>query len=299
MRFICYREFDDPEEPIHPGIVIGQKVLPLARVLTVAEAINPQNLTIPDDLFELIGLLPTFSKIVKDLTRTKVLDQLWQEVGVTLTAPLPRPNRIFGIGRNYAEHAKETGAEVPTEEPIVFLKASSCVIGSGKAIVYPDYAEQVDFEGELAVVIGMAGKDIARDDAMRHVAGYTIFNDVTERFMQKRDIAKGLPWFRSKSLDTFGPMGPALITPDEIKDPHNLTIRTAVNGEVKQEANTKEMVHRIDKIISYLSHYFALEPGDVIATGTPSGIGPLAVGDVVTVTIEGIGTLSNPVVAAI
>jgi len=258
MRFICYREFDDPTEPIHPGVVIGQKVLPLARVLTVAEAINPQNLTIPDDLFELIALLPTFGKIVKDLARTKVLDQLWQEVGVTLAAPLPRPNRIFGIGRNYAEHAKETGAEVPTEEPIVFLKASSTVIASGKAIIIPEFAEQVDFEGELGVVIGLAGKDIERADAMRHVAGYTILNDVTERMMQRRDMAKGLPWFRSKSIDTFCPMGPALVTADEIKDPQNLTIRTEVNGEVKQEANTRDMIHPIDKLISWLSQYFAL-----------------------------------------
>ncbi len=299
MRFICYREFDDPEEPIHPGIVLGTKVLPLARVLTVAEAINPQGLTIPDDLFELIALLPTFGKTVKELQRTRVLDQLWQEVGVTLAAPLPRPNRIFGIGRNYAEHAKETGAEVPVDEPIVFLKASTSVIASGKAIVIPEYAEQVDFEGELAVVIGLAGKDIPREEAMKHVAGYTLMNDVTERLMQRRDMAKGLPWFRAKSIDTFGPMGPALVTADEIKNPQNLTIRTEVNGEVRQEANTRDMIHPIDKLISWLSQYFALEPGDVIATGTPSGIGPLKAGDTVSVTIPEIGTLSNPVIAGL
>jgi len=299
MKFICYREFDDPQEPIHPGIVVGGKVLPLARVLSVAEAINPQNLSIPDDLYELIGMLPEFTKIVKSLSASKILGQIWQEVGVTLAAPLPRPNRIFGIGRNYADHAKETGADLPLEEPIVFLKASSSVIGSGQPIVIPPWAERVDFEGELAVVIGLAGKDIMREDAMRHVAGYTLINDVTERNYQTRDIAKSLPWFRSKSIDTFGPLGPALVTADEIKDPQNLTLRTEVNGVVKQEANTKDMIHPIDELISFLSHYFALEPGDVIATGTPSGIGSIVDGDIVTITIPEIGSLTNPVMTGV
>ncbi|MDR3709119.1 MAG: fumarylacetoacetate hydrolase family protein [Capsulimonadaceae bacterium] len=297
MKFICYREFDDPEEPIHPGIIIGSKVLPLARVLTVSEAIHPQNLTIPDDVFELIGLLPVFAKIVKALSVTKILDQIWQEVGVTLAPPVPRPNRIFGIGRNYADHAKEMGNEAPIDEPIVFLKASSSVIASGNQIVIPSWAERVDFEGELAVVIGLAGKDIPREDAMKHVAGYTLFNDVTERNMQTRDIARSQPWFRSKSIDTFGPLGPALITADEIKDPSKLTLRTEVNGELRQEASVGDLVHPIDELISFLSRYFALEPGDVIATGTPAGIGPLKEGDVVTVSVPEIGQLTNPVAA--
>ncbi len=299
MKFICYKEFDDPEEPIHPGIVYRNKVLPLARVLAVAEAIHPKGLTVPDSLFEVIGLLSTYAAAVKELEReSKVLPLIWQEVGVTLAAPLPRPNRIFGIGRNYTEHAKETGHTVEGE-PTVFLKASTSVIASGQNIVYPAFAEQVDFEGELAVVIGLAGSNISEADAYRHVAGYTLLNDVTERIMQRRDQAKSLPWFRSKSIDTFGPMGPALITADEIKDPHNLEIVTEVNGDVKQKASTGEMVFKIPQIISYLSKLFALEPGDVIATGTPSGIGPLKPGDTVTITIPEIGTLSNQVIAAV
>ena len=298
MKFICYREFDDPEEPIHPGIVIGTKVLPLARVLTVSEAIHPQNLTIPDDLFELIGMLPTFAKVVKDLAASKILDQLWQEVGVTLAPPLPRPNRIFGIGRNYVEHTRETGHEPPLDEPIVFLKASTSVIASGQSIVIPSWAERVDFEGELAVVIGLAGKDIPREQAMRHVAGYTLFNDVTERAMQTRDIAKSQPWFRSKSIDTFGPLGPVLVTADEIRDPAKLTLRTEVNDKVVQEASLRDLIHPVEELIAFLSRHFALEPGDVIATGTPPGIGPLAAGDIVRVTVPEIGTLANPVVAA-
>jgi 2-keto-4-pentenoate hydratase/2-oxohepta-3-ene-1,7-dioic acid hydratase in catechol pathway len=299
VKFICYKEFDDPEEPVHPGIVYRNKVLPLARVLAVAEAIHPTGLTIPENLFEVIGLLSTYAAAIKELDReNKILPLIWQEVGVTLAAPLPRPNRIFGIGRNYTDHAKETGHEVESE-PTVFLKASTSVIASGQNIVYPAFADQVDYEGELAVVIGLAGSNILEAEAYRHVAGYTLFNDVTERIMQRRDQAKSLPWFRSKSIDTFGPLGPALITADEIKDPHKLVITTEVNGEEKQKASTGDMVFKIPQIIAYLSRFFALEPGDVIATGTPSGIGPLKPGDTVTVTIPEIGTLSNPVVAAL
>jgi len=298
VKFICYKEFNDPEEPVHPGIVYRNKVLPLARVLAVAEAIHPTGLTIPENLFEVIGMLSTYAAAIKEMDReAKILPLIWQEVGVTLAAPLPRPNRIFGIGRNYADHAKETGHEVESE-PTVFLKASTAVIASGQQIVYPAFADQVDYEGELAVVIGVAGSNISELEAYRHVAGYTLINDVTERIMQRRDQAKSLPWFRSKSIDTFGPMGPALITADEIKDPHKLTITTEVNGEVKQHASTGDMVHKIPQLIAYLSRYYALEPGDVIATGTPSGIGPLKPGDTVTVSIPEIGTLSNQVVAA-
>jgi 5-oxopent-3-ene-1,2,5-tricarboxylate decarboxylase/2-hydroxyhepta-2,4-diene-1,7-dioate isomerase len=299
VKFICYKEFDDPDEPIHPGIIYRNKVLPLARVIAVAEAINPKGLTIPESLFEVVGLLSTYALALKELERDgKILPQIWQEVGVTLAAPLPRPNRIFGIGHNYAEHAKETGRAIGTE-PTVFLKASTSVIASGQSIIYPAFAEQVDYEGELAVVIGVAGSNILEGEAYRHVAGYTLINDVTERIMQRRDQAKSLPWFRSKSIDTFGPLGPSLTTADEIKDPHNLTITTEVNGEVKQQSSTSDMIFKIPQLIAYLSQFFALEPGDIIATGTPSGIGPLKPGDTVTVTIPEIGTLSNPVVAAL
>jgi 2-keto-4-pentenoate hydratase/2-oxohepta-3-ene-1,7-dioic acid hydratase in catechol pathway len=299
MKFVCYREFDDPEEPIHPGILFEGKLLPLAKTLAVSEAFHPQNLEIPDDMLELIGLLPTISHRVEELAHMKLLGKIWQELGVTLTAPLPRPNRVFGIGRNYAEHAKELGNDVIAEEPIVFLKASSTVIPSGSPIEIPTWAERVDFEGELAVVIGLPGRDIPKERALDHVAGYTIFNDVTERNIQKRDISRGLPWFRSKSLDTFGPLGPVIVTPDEIKDPQNLTIRTEVNGDLRQNGSTKDMIHSVADLIAFLSKYFTLESGDVIATGTPAGIGPIKPGDTVSITIDPIGTLTNPVTEAL
>lgn len=213
-----------------------------------------------------------------------------------LLAPIPRPTRILAIGRNYAEHAKESGAEV-FEEPIVFLKASQSVIGPNANIEIPDWLGQVDYEAELLVVLGKGGKHISESDAMSHVVGYSVFNDVTARTQQRADQKRNHPWFRSKSPDTFGPLGPHLVTTDEVPDPHNLKISLSVNGEVKQSDTTAQMVYRIPTLIAFLSKHFALEPGDVIATGTPSGIGPLVPGDVVEATVEGIGTLRNPVVA--
>jgi 2-keto-4-pentenoate hydratase/2-oxohepta-3-ene-1,7-dioic acid hydratase in catechol pathway len=209
-----------------------------------------------------------------------------------LFAPIPRPNRILAIGRNYAEHAQELGNTVG-EEPIVFVKASSCVVAPGSPIVIPAGVGRVDYEAELLVVIGKGGKHILEAEAMSHVAGYTVFNDVTAREKQRALQEKKHPWFLAKSLDTFGPMGPWLVTPDEIADPHQLRVSLTVNGEIKQDGNTKQMVFSIPVLIAFLSRWMALEPGDVIATGTPSGVGAIVPGDIVSATVEGIGTLTN------
>ena len=295
MKFVCYKEFDDPQEPVLPGIFRNGKTLPLARVVAVAEALAPKGLSVPDDIALVIGRLPGYAGAVRDLERARVLDKLWQEAGVTPAAPLPSPHRILAIGRNYGEHAKEMDNDIP-DEPIVFQKASTSVIGDGRPIVLPSNVGRVDFEGELAVVIGTAGRNVSEAEALSLVAGYTLINDVTARDEQKRAIGKSLPWFLSKSYDTFGPLGPYLVTPDEIPDPQNVQLTLSVNGEVRQQANTSEMIFSIPFLISYLSHHFALHPGDVIATGTPSGVGPLKAGDVVEVRIAEIGTLTNPVI---
>jgi 2-keto-4-pentenoate hydratase/2-oxohepta-3-ene-1,7-dioic acid hydratase in catechol pathway len=213
-----------------------------------------------------------------------------------LLAPVPRPNRILAIGRNYAEHAREQGAQV-AEEPIVFLKASTSVIGPGAAIAIPEWLGRVDFEAELLVVLGRGGRYVSEANAMDLVAGYTVFNDVTAREQQRKDQERKHPWFRSKSMDTFGPMGPYLVTADEVPDPHALRVTCTVNGETRQDDTTGSMVYRIPHLIAFLSRWFALEPGDVIATGTPSGIGPIVPGDVVECTVTGVGTLRNPVFA--
>jgi 2-keto-4-pentenoate hydratase/2-oxohepta-3-ene-1,7-dioic acid hydratase in catechol pathway len=295
LKFVCYKEFEDPEEPTYPGILYRDKILPLARVVAVAEAVHPVGLTVPEDLNELIAQLSTYVPAFKELEKKKLLDQIWPELGVSPTAPLPRPNRIIAIGRNYAEHAAEQDADVP-DEPIVFQKSASSVIGPDQPIVVPEDVGRVDFEGELVVVIGKRGRNVAESEAMSLVAGYTLMNDVTARDEQKRALARSLPWFMSKSYDTFGPLGPCIVTADEIKNPHSLEITTAVNGEIKQNAKTSDMIFTIPKLISYITRRITLEPGDVIATGTPSGIGQIKPGDMVEVSIREIGTLSNPVI---
>lgn len=223
------------------------------------------------------------------------LDEFLRPADTTLLAPL-RPNRILAIGRNYAEHAQELGNTVG-EEPIVFLKANQCVVGPGEPIVIPEWVGRVDYEAELLVVLGKGGQNVPEADALGLVAGYTVFNDVTAREIQKGLQAKKHPWFLGKSMDTFGPTGPYLVTADEVPDPHDLRVSLTVNGETRQDGRTSAMVFRIPALIAFLSKYMALEPGDVIATGTPPGVGPIAPGDVVEASVEGLGTLRNPVVS--
>ena len=294
MKFVCYKEFDDPLEPTLPGIFRSGKVLPLERAVAVAEALAPKGVSVPKDLNAVISRMASYVGVVKDLEKARVLDKLWLEAGVVLLAPLPSPNRILAIGRNFSEHAKELGSEVP-DEPIVFQKASSSVIASGQPITLPQGIGRVDFEGELAVVIGTGGRNLTEAEALSHIAGYTLINDVTARDAQKRAIAKSLPWFLSKSYDTFGPLGPYIVTPGEIGDPSALILTVSVNGEVRQQAAMSEMLFSIPALIAYLSKHIALAPGDVIATGTPPGVGPLHPGDLVEVRIPEIGTLENPV----
>lgn len=212
-----------------------------------------------------------------------------------LACPLPAPNRILAIGRNYADHAKELGNAIP-DEPVLFQKANSSVIGPGESIVLPTGIGQVDHEGELLVVIGTGGRDIALDAALKHVAGYSIINDVTARAKSKALQAKGYPWFLAKCRDTFGPIGPVVVAASSLAEQFPLTIDVTVNGTLRQHGTTDQMIHDVAALIHFLSTVTELMPGDCIATGTPSGVGPLVAGDSVTVTISGIGTLTNPVI---
>ncbi len=215
---------------------------------------------------------------------------------VKLEAPL-RPGKIVAIGRNYAEHAKETGNEAPAA-PLIFAKFPSSVIGPGDEIVWSEsITKEVDWEGELAVVIGKRAHNVAEDDAYNYVFGYTIANDVSARDLQLRQDGQ---WTRGKSLDTFCPLGPWIVTRDEIADPHKLKIKTTVSGEVRQDGSTKDMIFRIPQLIAYCSRSFTLEPGDVILTGTPPGVGEgmdpkiyLKDGDEIVIKITGIGELRN------
>jgi 2-keto-4-pentenoate hydratase/2-oxohepta-3-ene-1,7-dioic acid hydratase in catechol pathway len=210
--------------------------------------------------------------------------------------PITRPGKIIGLGRNYRAHAKEMNRPVP-EEPIFFCKAPSSLLAHEEAIRIPSWMDgRVDHEAELALIIGKEGKNIPEEDALSHIAGYTILNDVTARAVQRKDIEEKKPWFRSKSLDTFCPTGPYVVPADLIPDPHNLEIRLTVNGEERQKSGTGNMIFSISHILAHLSRFMTLSPGDMIATGTPSGVSPIKAGDTVEVSITGLGTLRNSVI---
>jgi 2-keto-4-pentenoate hydratase/2-oxohepta-3-ene-1,7-dioic acid hydratase in catechol pathway len=218
---------------------------------------------------------------------------------VEVLPPIRRPGKIVGVGLNYWSHLAEIGEAAP-EYPILFTKATTSLIGHGQSIVLPRISGQVDFEGELAVVIGRRGKYIPQQDALAHVAGYACANDVSAHDIEFRTTQ----WTSGKMLDTFCPLGPALVTRDELPDPGSLRLRTIVNGQTVQDECTSDMIFPVPFLISYISSLATLEPGDVILTGTPAGIGCnrnpqsfLQAGDHVSVQIEGIGTLTNPVVA--
>ena len=213
-----------------------------------------------------------------------------------LLPPIARPGKIVAVGRNYREHAAEEGVTVPPD-PVVFTKFSSAVVGDGAAVTWrATDTQQVDYEAELAVVIGRTARDVPVDRALEHVLGYTCLDDVTARDLQFADGQ----WVRAKSLDTFCPMGPWLVSVDDIRDPGVLGIRCFVDGELVQDANTSEMIHDAPSLIAFCSRYMTLEPGDVIATGTPGGVGVfrdpprfLGDGEEVMVEIDGIGRLTN------
>lgn len=218
---------------------------------------------------------------------------------MVLHAPVPRPGKIVCLGHNYYDHLGE-GRSAPAEFPTIFGKPASCVIGPGQPIRIPPETQQVDYEAELAVVIGRTARRVPQEDAFSYVAGYTILNDVSARDYQKRTSQ----WFLGKAFDTFGPMGPALVTTDEIPDPHCLDLSLMVNGLELQRTNTRNMIFSIPFLIAYLSAVMTLDPGDLISTGTPAktelakSIPPfLHPGDLMQVRIESIGELSNPVVA--
>ncbi len=208
--------------------------------------------------------------------------------------PLQRPGKILCIGKNYVKHAEETGSKPPTA-PVYFGKVADCIIGPNDTIHMPRDFGRVDPEIELAVVIGKPGFQVKQDQAMDLVAGYTILNDVTARDLQTKAKDTGHPWFASKNYATFCPLGPAITLKEYVHDPHDLEMVLAVNGEVRQEENTKQMIFSIPVLIETLSHQLPLRPGDIIATGTPHGISPLADGDVLELSIQGLGTLKNTV----
>ena len=228
-----------------------------------------------------------------DKTSLRKLDRS----AVKICSPVPRPGKIICIGLNYRDHAAESGMEIP-KSPIIFSKFSSCAIGPNDPISIPQGSTRTDYEAELAFVIGRLANDVSSEDALGYVLGYTNFNDVSARDFQFADGQ----WQRGKSCDTFAPMGEFIATTDEIPDPQSLSIKFRLNGEILQDSNTDQMIFGVAELVEFLSRYITLEPGDVVATGTPPGVGfarkppvYLKEGDLAEVEIEGLGVLSNPV----
>jgi 2,4-diketo-3-deoxy-L-fuconate hydrolase len=218
----------------------------------------------------------------------------------SLHPPIARPGKIIAIGLNYEDHAEETGAEIP-EKPVVFAKYPNTIVGPGAAIQIPPITEQVDYEAELAVIIGDRAKNVTESEALDYVFGYTNANDVSARDLQ---FSEGGQWTRSKSIDTFCPIGPYVATREEVPDPQDLFIRAILNGETVQDGTTSKMIFSVAELVSFLSRGMTLEPGDIIITGTPPGVGMardpqlwMKPGDEVSIEIEGLDTLTNPVEA--
>lgn len=308
MRFVMMHGRGGP----HLGLLEGDHVLafaPLARQASRTRRAGARRADdeVPEDLLSFIerGSLARARAAVA-LGRRLLAEGRARGLAVPLSrarllAPIPRPRKnIFCVGRNYADHAKESGSNVPTV-PVFFTKPPTCVVGPDAPVTHHAVTQALDYEVELAVVIGRRGRDIPVERALDYVFGYTIMNDVTARDLQRRHEQ----WFKGKSLDTFAPLGPAVVHRSLIPDPQALRLRMRVNGEVRQDASTASMVFTVAQLISVLSAGMTLDPGDLLATGTPEGVAMgrtpptwLTPGDVVEAEIEGIGILRNRVVAA-
>jgi acylpyruvate hydrolase len=261
--------------------------------------LNQAQSELPSELLHLLRAGPSGFKRALDATSSAGETQWIPENEVTLLAPLPHPGKILCVGHNYTGHLGLGHAE-PPEYPNLFSKTANTIIGPGQPIRVPRVTAQVDYEAELMVVIGKTARHVSETEALACVAGYTIFNDVSARDFQKRTSQ----WLLGKSFDTFGPMGPALVTADEVHDPGSLDLELTVNGKPCQRANTRDLIFSVPFLITYLSAVMTLEPGDVIATGTPAKLPEasspqrfLEAGDVLRITIEKLGVLENPVTA--
>ncbi len=284
MKLITFTT-DTTENDTRLGVIKGGGVIDLA---------SASDGHLPSDMLAFLRQGGAAMQLAREIEARAAPSRPLSEV--TLLAPVTNPSKVVAIGLNYMDHCREQGIE-PPEAPVIFAKFPSAVIGPGVAIRWdPALTRQVDYEVELAVVMGRVARGVPAAEALDYVAGYTICNDVSARDLQFGDGQ----WVRGKSLDTFCPLGPWLVTRDEIADPHNLAMCSVVNGERLQDSTTAEMIFRVPQLIEFISRAFTLLPGDVIATGTPDGVGVfrsppifLKDGDVVTLEIEGLGQLTN------
>ena len=300
MKFVTYRSESGPQLGV---IAAGDQVLHAGDLNARYKGQIVQDCTIPNDMKQFIEqsetLLPYIEALLqcyendsekKDLTISSLAD-------VEVLAPISQPEKIICVGLNYLDHCRETNME-PPPSPVIFSKYANTIIGDKDAILLPINSQQVDYEAELAIVIGKEAKCVSEAEAEDYVFGYTIMNDVSARDLQFADGQ----WSRGKSADTFAPIGPVIVTKDEVGDPHQLDISLTLNDEMMQQSNTSNLIFKIPTIVSYLSQSMTLKPGDLIATGTPPGVGMgrnpqvwLKEGDILSISIEKIGTLTNHV----
>jgi 2-keto-4-pentenoate hydratase/2-oxohepta-3-ene-1,7-dioic acid hydratase in catechol pathway len=281
MRYVRFRA--DVDE-VHVGVLVDHEIADLSAV----------DRSTFDDIARLLDE-PGRTEVDRAMGGAPRVDR----ASVELVNPLPRPRVVFGVGLNYADHAAESGKPIP-DFPVIFNKQVSCVTGPFDPIHHPRDSTMVDYEGELAFVIGRRCRHVPSGRGLEPIGGYTVMNDVSTRDWQSRSPTMTL----GKSFDTHGPLGPAIVTADEVPDPHALVLSTWVNGELRQRSNTRELIFDCGRLVEILSTVCTLEPGDIVTTGTPAGVGRsmdpprlLEIGDVVRIEIEGIGAIENEVVA--
>lgn len=280
------------------GFEDGGPLLDLTRAITLHETARDNS---PDDLFqdieELIWedlfTLEYLGGVMEFITKHGLTADLSVDAGFEVNAPV-FPGKIIALGNNYRNHIKEMDQKMP-EVPVLFGKWPSTVIGPGQSIVRPKWIGNMSYEAELAFIIGRQAKNVSASEAMDYVAGYTCLNDITARDIQRQDLSRALPWMPSKNFDTFSPMGPCVLLAGAVKSPVEIGVQSRVNGVLKQDGNTRDLIFDIPTVIEYITRIMTLEPGDVVSTGTPEGVGYVEPGDVVEITCTGIGALSNPV----
>jgi len=276
-------------------------ILKNGRIIDLPSLLRLKGKQAPESLEELIVSgweIEEADRLINEISDEKMKQISINERNAVLRAPILSPPKIVCLGLNYRDHAEEAGAEIP-EEPIIFMKPRTSIAGPWESVIKPSFVEKLDYEVELAIIIGRKGKDIPVSEAADYIFGYTAFNDISARDIQFKDGQ----WTRGKSFDTFAPIGPCITTAAQIGDPTNLRLRTRVNGETRQNSSTSMMVFNVYEIVHHLSRVMTLEPCDIIATGTPGGVAVfmkpepkfLQPGDIVEVEIENIGTLINPI----
>ena len=303
MKFINFSRSSSPSK-LRLGCLFEDRGVNLSDAIDEGVIRFPNPVSSIEEVLRTDNGLETLEKqlrVILPLQNLNALDDLTRHLfslsDVVIQAPILRPQKLIGIGLNYRDHAEETKMELP-KEPLLFAMYSNAITSPGQPIRIPAMSRKIDYEAELAVVIGSTARDVGPERALDYVAGYTIINDVSARDLQKADGQ----WLRAKSFDTFAPMGPCLATRSELGDGDGLAIQLRLNGQTMQKSSTRNMIHKVPALISHISKVMTLEAGDVISTGTPAGVGYtrrppvyLQPGDVVDIEIEGIGILRNPV----